>query len=242
VKKNTTQICEDNQSVDEALLIDPEILNAELDEELAEALEANKSDLEILELQHDQLEKKQSNLLDMIKKNAGDLLASKMIVDELLAHKKWIEDILNKNLEDMRIFEKTESLVVTTFELDQPKLKKFLDILNKMFLFEQKIKGFRDTLITLNRESQSFGEDKIKVLETYEEKLADFHVVLENTANEIKQRHKAFQKTKELCESLDGLINRTKVQGHVEVDPLKEILAQANKNNQATKVGESSIN
>jgi len=104
------------------------VINSQLDKELQNALEQGKNEIQLLELQHEHLIKKQECLKEQLRINAGDLLCSKIICDQLIEHKNFIMNVLNKNLADLMVFEKDEELIVTTFELEPPKMKLFLDI------------------------------------------------------------------------------------------------------------------
>ena len=96
----------------------------------------------------------------------------------------------------MKKFEGDESLIVTTFELDQPKLHLFLEILNKMFLLEQKIKAFREVLVQFNKDSIECGQSKADLLELFETKVKEFQDNIKKEAEELKKRHVEYQKMK----------------------------------------------
>jgi len=65
-----------------------------------------------------------------------------------------------------------------------------------MFLFEQKIKGYRETLISFNKDTVEFGDHKKKLIVEYEEKMKNYQQSLIDEADELKRRHDEYEKIK----------------------------------------------
>lgn len=201
---------EDEEAVDKKISKSLKRINKQIERELKNAIEEGKNELELIRLQHEHICTKQENLREQLKMNAGDLLASKLICDQLIELKCYIENIFKVNLDHLKKFEDDENLIVTTFELDQPKLHLFLEILNKMFLFEQKIKAYREVLIQFNKDTIEFGEHKARLLEIFETKVKEYQESIIREADELKRKHQKYEDMKNMSKDIEITVDEIK--------------------------------